>query len=233
MFISNFDCTAHVSNLAVLTVSNVLPTTTAALTITPSPVAYGKPVTLTATVIQNNPTAPIPVTVGQVVFCSVSAAVCNAQFNLGSAQLNASGAASLPIYPGAVGVHSYEAVFIGTPTVAAAASPTQSVTVTGTYPTTTTLTFIGNPGSYSLTSTVVGAGVSTLTPGGSVSIIDQSNANAVLGTAPLGAGTPAQTLVAANGSPLTTGTRPTPSLPAISTATVSPISQLKTTPVAL
>jgi hypothetical protein len=207
VFVSNFDCTAHFSNLAVLRVGNVLPTTTATLAIAPSPVAYGKPVILTATVVQNNPSAPLPVTLGQVIFCNLNVEVCTAQFNLGSAQLNGSGVASLPTYPGAVGVHSYQAVFLGTPE-AAATSATQSVTVTGAYPTITTLTPTGNPGAYTLTSTVAGQGLSTLTPNGSVSIIDQSNANAVLGTAPLGVGTAAQTLAAAAGSPLATGVQP-------------------------
>ena len=105
-------------------------------------------------------------------------------------------------------MHTYQAFFVGTTAAPGAISPTQSVTVTGTYPSITTLTATGNPGSYTLTSTVVGQGVSALTPGGSVSIIDQTNSNAVVGTATLGTGTPAQTLVAATGSPLTTGTAP-------------------------
>ncbi len=207
VYIGNGDCTPQ-SNSAPFQILNVLPTTTATLAIAPSPVAYGKPVTLTTTVIQNNPTAPVPVTLGQVVFCSLATEICTGQFNLGSAQLNSAGTASLSLYPGAPGVHSYQAVFLGTSTAAAATSPTQSVTVTGTYPTATTLTATGNPGSYTLTGTVVGLGVSTLSPTGSVSIIDQTNSNAVLGTAPLGTENQAQTLVAATGSPLTTGTAP-------------------------
>ncbi len=205
VFIGNSDCTTPVSNNAVLQVANVLPATTATLAITPSPVAYGKPVTLTATVTI---VTGAPVTPGQVVFCNFAAATCNGQFNLGSAQLNASGVASLPLSPGAVGVHSYQALFLGTTAAASVTSAPASVTVTGTYPTTTTLAATGNPGSYTLTGTVVGLGVSVPTPTGSVSIIDQTNSNAVLGTAPLGTVAPAQTLVAASGSPLTTGTAP-------------------------
>ncbi len=208
VFVSNFDCTAHFSNLAVLRVSNVLPATIAALAITPASVAYGKPVTLTATVQRNTQTAPLPVTQGQVVFCSIPANVCNAQFNIGTAQLNGTGTASLSVYPGSPGTHTYEAAFLGTTAAAAVFTPEQSVTVTGTYPTTTALTSTGNPGFYTLTSTVTGVGVTTLTPGGSVSIVDQSNASAVIGTAPLGAGTPFQTLASAPGSPLTTGNAP-------------------------
>jgi sugar lactone lactonase YvrE len=208
VFISNSDCTMHVSNLAVLSVGSVLPSSTATLAITPSPVAYGRPVTLIATVEQNTQTTPVPVTLGQAIFCSAAATACDTQFNLGSAQLNGTGTASIPIYPGAVGVHSYKAVFLGTPFAGPAASPTQSVTVTGAYPTVTTLAATGSPGSYALSSTVAGHGVSALAPGGSVSIIDQSNANALLGTAVLGAAVPAQTLAAAAGSPLTTGAAP-------------------------
>ncbi len=203
VYIGNGDCTP-LSNSVPLTVVNVLVETTATLAIAPSPVAFGKPVTLTATVS----TTDGIVTPGQVVFCNVGAAICNSQFNLGSAQLNAAGVAALSQYPGAVGVHTYVAFFLGTSTAAAVASPPQSVTVTGTYPTTTTLSATGDPGSYTLTSTVVGQGVLTLTPGGSVSFVDQTNDDAVLGTVPVTPGTAAQTLVATATSPLTTGTEP-------------------------
>ncbi len=209
IYIGDIECGTRYSNSVPFTVANVLTPTTATLTATPSPVAYGKPVTLSATVVQTTPTAPLPVTPGQVVFCIAGTAVCNSQFNAGSAQLNAAGVASLSVYPGAVGVHTYAAVFVGTATAAIAFTEPVSVTVTGTYPTTTTLSAIGDPGSYTLTSTVVGQGTTALTPGGSVSIIDQTNGNAVLGSATLGTtGTPAQTLVASAASPLAVGTRP-------------------------
>ena len=203
VYIGNGDCT-QLSNSVPLTVANVVVETTATLAIAPSPVAYGKPITLTATVS----TPDGVVTPGQVVFCNVGAAICNSQFNLGSAQLNAAGVTALSLYPGAIGVHTYEAVFVGTSTAAAVGSPAQTVTVTGTYPTTTTLFATGDPGSYTLTSTVVGQGVLTLTPGGSASFVDQTNDDEVLGTAPFTAGTAAQTLVAAATSPLTTGAQP-------------------------
>ena len=187
---------------------NFLATTTVTLAIAPSPVAYGKPVTLTATVIQNNPTAPIPVNLGQVVFCSIPAAACNSQFNLGSAQLNATGVASLPIYPGAVGLHTYEAVFVGTSTAAAATSPTESVTVTGTFPTATTLTATGNPGQ-------LHADQHGRRPGSDYADSDRirfhhrsKQCERGFGDCSPRRGTPAQTLAAANGSPLTTGTLP-------------------------
>jgi FG-GAP-like repeat/Bacterial Ig-like domain (group 3)/Beta-propeller repeat/NHL repeat/FG-GAP repeat len=203
IYVGNGNC-VPISNLVPLFVANTPTQTTATLTITPSSVPFGKPVTLTATVAS----AGVAVTPGLVVFCNAGSESCSSQFNLGSAQLNASGVASLSIYPGAVGVYSYQALFIGTTTAASVTSPPASVTVTGTFPSVTTLAATGNPGSYTLTSTVVGEGVSTLTPGGSVSFIDQTNSNAVLGAANLGFGTAAQTLVAAAGSPLTTGTEP-------------------------
>ena len=205
VYIGNGDC-GQISNSVPLTVANIVVETTATLAIAPSPVAYGKPVTLTATV---STTDSGVVTPGQVVFCRVAGeALCNSQFNLGSAQLNAAGVATLSIYPGAVGFHTYVAMFVGTSTAAAVGSPTQTVTVTGTYPTTTTLSATGAPGSYTLNGAVVGQGVLALTPGGSVSFIDQTNDDEVLGTAPLAAGTAAQTLVAAATSPLATGTQP-------------------------
>ncbi len=182
--------------------------TATALTITAAgqavtTVASGTAVTLTATVTMNG----APVTPGVVTFCDATAAICENSAILSTAQLTTAGTATLIFIPG-IGSHSYKAVFVGTTAAAAATSSTQSVTVTGTYPTTTALTATGNPGSYTLTSTVVGAGVSTLSPTGFVSIIDQTNSNAVLGTAPLGTQNQAQTLIAATGSPLTTGTEP-------------------------
>jgi sugar lactone lactonase YvrE len=204
IYIGDIYCGVQFSNSVPLTSANVLNQTTATLAIAPSPVAYGKPVTLTSTVS----TTDGVVSPGQVVFCNAVAAVCNGQFNLGSAQLNAAGIASLPLFPGAVGVHTYEAVFVGTGTLASATSPPVSVTVTGTFATTTTLSSSGNPGSYSLLSTVAGQGVTALTPTGSVSVIDQTNENAVVGTIPLVAGTAVQTFVASAASPLAVGTQP-------------------------
>ena len=181
-------------------------TTTLAVTSGGNPVttvASGTAVTLTATVTLNG----APVTPGLVTFCDANAAICENSAVLGTAQLTAAGTATLKFVPG-IGSHSYKAVFAGTIGIATSTSAAQPLTVTGLYPSTTTLTATGNPGNYTLTSTVVGEGVSALTPGGSVSIIDQTNSNSTLGTGPLGTGTQAQTLAAANGSPITGGAAP-------------------------
>ncbi len=114
VFIGDIYCGVQNSNSVVIQVANPEATTATALAITPATVAYGKPVTLTATVKQATASLPIPVTLGRVVFCNFEASLCSAQFNIGSAQLNAAGVATLPIYPGVVGVHSYQALFLGT-----------------------------------------------------------------------------------------------------------------------
>src|SRR5580692_3011527 len=75
-----------------------------------SSVAGGTVVTLTATV-QAGATALTP---GQVNFCDATAASCTDIHLLGTAQLTSAGTASIKLTP-AIGSHSYEAVFAGTP----------------------------------------------------------------------------------------------------------------------
>ena len=200
--------TAFVARLGIGTA--LIPTTPTATTLTVTAaggavttVPSGTAVTLTATVTA----ATAPVSPGLVTFCDATATLCENSAILGTAQLTAAGTATLKFVPG-IGSHSYKAVFAGTNLYIGSTSAAEPLAVTGLYPTTTTLSATGAPGSYTLTSTVVGQGVLTLTPGGSVSFVDQTNGNAVLGTAPLTAGTAAQTLVAAPTSPLTTGTQP-------------------------
>jgi sugar lactone lactonase YvrE len=285
-------------------------------------VTSGTVVTLTADVTVNG----APLSPGMVIFCDATAQLCENSAIVGTARLTAAGTATLSFVPG-VGSHSYKAVFAGTTNVATSTSAAQPLTVSGTYPTATTIAASGTPGNYTLTGTVVGTGpyaqtsvfvipnqpytdtgiavtagqaiaisatgemdwytggctsgctngpngsnpcpevsaiapnlvcyslIGTIgtngtpfqvgaslniaspatgelylgvndgyfadntlgwtafvdvspTPTGSVSFIDQTNGNMVLGTAPLSAGTPAQTLVAATGSPLTAGTAP-------------------------
>ena len=55
--------------------------------------------------------------------------------------------------------------------------------------TTTSIAQSGSPGNYTLTATVVGSGTLATAPTGTVSFLDTSNGNAVLGTATLGGGT--------------------------------------------
>jgi trimeric autotransporter adhesin len=143
-------------------------------------VTSGSVVTLTATVTAGgNPVSP-----GQINFCDATAKYCTDIHVLGSAQLTATGTATLKFRPG-VGSHSYKAVFLGTADAAASASAGAPVTVSALSPTPsiTSIAATGPQGTYSLTATVSGgAGVA---PSGSVSFVDTTIANAALGTATL------------------------------------------------
>lgn len=166
------------------------PTTTSlAITSKNGPVTSitsGSAVTLTATVS----TGTAPVTVGQVNFCDVTAASCTDIHLLGTAQLTSAGTASIKLTP-AIGSHSYEAVFAGTPhgtvSTAGSISVPATLSVTGLWQSATTLVGNGDPGKYTLTATA-GGSASTV-PTGSISFLDSSDNNAVLGTASLVADT--------------------------------------------
>jgi hypothetical protein len=154
-------------------------------------VASGSEITLTAEVTSGS----TQLTIGQVNFCDASAAHCADIHVLGTAQLTSAGTAVYRFHPG-IGSHSYKAVFAGTPNGATAyvgsASSTAMLTITGTFPTTTTITDSGSAGDYSLTATVTGmvnaAGLPA--PEGTVSFLDTTNGSLLLGTATLGAGAP-------------------------------------------
>jgi sugar lactone lactonase YvrE len=148
-------------------------------------VASGTAVTLTATVTVNGDF----VSPGLVTFCDATALRCENSALLGTAQLTTAGTAVLRFVPG-IGAHSYKTVFTGTQRSATSTSGTQALTVTGTYPTQTTIAASGTAGDYTLEATVVGTGSATLSPGGNISFLDTSNGNASLGTAPLGASVP-------------------------------------------
>ncbi len=147
-------------------------------------VSVGTAVSLTASVTAGS----TPVTPGIVKFCDATAAYCTDSHLLGTAQLKKDGTATLRFMPG-IGAHSYKAVFAGTSTYASSSSSTSSLTVNGTHSSTTSVAESGSTGSYSLTATVSGTGGASA-PGGSVSFLDTSNGNAILGTASLVAGTP-------------------------------------------
>ena len=87
----------------------------------------------------------------------------------------------------AVGIHSYKAVFRGTPhsapPYASSASAPMNLSVSGA--TTTTIAASGTADNYFLTATVSSSG-SASAPTGVVSFLDSSNSNAVLATAALG-----------------------------------------------
>jgi hypothetical protein len=179
-----------------------LPTTTLAVTAAGAPVtsvAPGSVVKLTATVGIGS----VPVTAGLVNFCDASAEYCEDIHLLGSAQLTNAGTAVLKLVPG-IGTHSYKAMFVGTNNNAMSASAASLLTVAGAFPTTTTIAQSGNPGSYALTATVTGQAVSV--PTGTISFLDASMANALLGTAELGQGETALQML--NPQSPTTGSQP-------------------------
>jgi hypothetical protein len=174
-----------------LTASGTTATTTTTLAVTSgggvvTMVPASSVVTLTATVTAGSSA----VTTGRVNFCDAAATHCTDIHLLGTAQLTSAGTAALKFVPG-IGNHSYKAVFAGTVSSTTAntssSSNASSLEVTGSYPTTSTITQSGSTGNYSLTATVVGTG-SQAALSGSVSFLDTSNANYALGTAPLGTG---------------------------------------------
>ncbi len=143
-------------------------------------VSSGTVVTLTATVTAGGSAA---LTNGQVQFCDASASTCDATHLLGTAQLTGAGVATLRFIPGP-GSHSLKANFVGTSTEGGSSSASAALGVSAAQATTTTLRETGTPGSYTLTATVVGQGLTA--PSGTVSFLDTSNGNAALGDAPLG-----------------------------------------------
>jgi hypothetical protein len=166
-------------------------TTTTTLSVTSggvavTTVASGSVVTLTATVTAGS----TPVTVGQVNFCDATAKSCTDIHLLGLAQLTKAGTAILKFRPG-VGSHSYKAAFLGTPngtlSTAASTSVAAALTVTGLFPTATIIEQAGNPGDYTLMATVGGTG--SAAPTGTISFLNASDGNAVLGMAALTNGT--------------------------------------------
>jgi hypothetical protein len=125
------------------------------------------------------------VTPGQVNFCDATAKYCTDIHLLGTVQLTGAGTATLRFRPG-IGSHSYKAVFLGTTSAAASASADAALAVTaigGVLPSITTIASSGSQGGYTLTATA--SGNISVAPTGTVSFVDMSNANALLGTAAL------------------------------------------------
>lgn len=151
-------------------------------------VSSGTVVTLTATVM----TGSAPVAPGQINFCDATAKSCTDIHLLGSAQLTSAGTATICFRP-AIGSHTYQAIFVGTNADAASSSAASTLTVTGTYPTMTSIASSGTPGDYSLTATVLGNG--HVSPTGTVSFLDTSNSNQELATATLTPGTAGLNLI--------------------------------------
>lgn len=144
-----------------------------------SSVAPGTVVSLTATVKANG----VALTNGIVNFCDAAVTYCTDTHLLGSAALTSNGTATIKLVPGR-GTYSYYAAYQSTSANQTSKSTAQALTVTGLYPTTTTIAQAGVAGNYTLIATVTGTG-NGITPTGTVSFQDTSNANYVLGTAPV------------------------------------------------
>src|SRR3984957_5928799 len=185
----------------------MLAQTTTTLAVSPStgPLAPNTVVTLTATVV----TGSTPIHPGLVTFCDATAPHCVGLAVIGTAQLTSVGTAVLRFIPGS-GSHSYNAVFAGTTTHATSTSPAESVTVSpsGPFPTATSIASSGVAGNYTLTATVVGIGILSLGPTGSVSFVDSTNGNSVLGTEALEPATLTQSFPNAPESPFSVGSQP-------------------------
>jgi Bacterial Ig-like domain (group 3)/FG-GAP-like repeat len=166
--------------------------TTTQLAISATSVPYKTPITLTATVTSGG----TPVTTGLVLFCEATATFCENNSALGIAQLTFPGAtASVKLGSGPIGNHSYKAVYRANNLYSASLSNTVTYAVTGTYNSATTLTSTGTVGNYSLAGTVAGLGSLTTGPTGTISFLDASNGNNLLGTENLVVSTLATTFI--------------------------------------
>ena len=192
--------------------------TTTVLTISSTTVPYKSAIILTATVTSGG----TPISAGLVLFCDAAAVICENNSALGIAQLTSANAtAVLKVGSGALGVHSYKAVFRPNTFYATSVSNTVTYSVVGTYSSTTTIAATGTVGNYSLTGTVVAIGSLLNGPSGTVSFLDASAGNNVLGTQALGASTLSEAFATAPNSPFaigTPGTSPTNRSVAIASA---------------
>src|SRR6516164_4370691 len=159
--------------------------TTTTLSISSTSVPYKTPIVLTATVTAGGS----PVTTGLVLFCDASAPQCETNSPLlGIVQLTAANAtAVVKIGSGPQGIHSYKAVYRANNTYASSTSNTVSYTVQGTYGSNTALAKSGVVGNYTLAANITGIGSVSIGPSGTVSFLDTSAGNNVLGTQTLGA----------------------------------------------
>ena len=174
---------------------------TTTLTLSPqTTVAAPAAVTLTAAVTAGG----APIITGAITFCDATAPLCEDAAVVGTAQLTAAGTASLTIIP-AIGAHSYTAVFAGQALATGSSSTSQTLTVTGRFPTSTGIAATGNSGGYELTATVVGVANHPPLLTGIVSFNDTTDGNFLLGTAALGAPSFSQGFTPAVGSPVNTG----------------------------
>ena len=162
------------------------PVTTTILTVTAASgnaanVTAGSTISLTAAVSSES----ITIKAGRVNFCDASAPYCTDIHVLATAQLTSAGTATIKLRP-AVGTHSYRAEFLGTINWPPNTSNTATVSVTGAFPSVTTIAQGGSPGNYSLTATVSGSAKSPAGPSGTISFADLSANNSILTTTSLG-----------------------------------------------
>ena len=134
---------AIASTLPIAAHAAALPTATT-LTLSSPSVSWRTPVNLTAQVTAGG----APVTEGTVTFCDLSGPYtrCEDSAIVGKAQITSAGA-QINIIP-AIGTHKYTAIFngiSGTNAAAPSTSAAQTLTVTGLYPTTTSIAASGNP----------------------------------------------------------------------------------------
>ena len=104
---------------------------------------------------------------------------------------------------GPIGNHSYKAVFRANNLYSASLSNTVTYAVTGTYNSSISLTSSGVVGNYTLSSAVTGLGSLTTGPTGTISFLDASNGNNILGTESLVVSTLATTFI--QNAPFTIG----------------------------
>ena len=168
-----------------------------------SSVVAGAAATLTATVVANG----APVTTGTVLFCNATAPQCVGEAVYGSAQLTSAGTAVIKLTLGA-GTYSIVAEFQATNSTVAGASAPHPLTVTGaaSYLSSTTIAETGVAGDYTLTGTVTAFGA--VVPTGTVSFLDTTAGNGVVGTAALNPASLGFTFLPATGSPVGAGQAP-------------------------
>jgi Bacterial Ig-like domain (group 3)/FG-GAP-like repeat len=164
---------------AALAHAQVPTTTTLAISANGSPVtsiSSQTALTLTATVTSSG-SMVMP---GQVEFCDAAPPNCTGAHVLNVAQITRAGTAVMKYIPGP-GAYTYQAVFLGTNLYTSSSSTPVMLTVGVLDP--TSITSGGGPGNYSLDASIAGGGKAF--PTGTVSFLDTSNANYVLGTATL------------------------------------------------
>jgi len=169
---------AFIAKLAIGTVPTTIATTTT-LTSSANSQVQGSAVTFTATV---TPASGTGVPTGNVVF-SVDGTSAD------TAALGGTGEATYSTSSLTTGQHTILASYAGSNAYAASSGTLTETVSQPLASTTTSIAQSGSPGNYTLTATVVGSGNLAAAPTGTVSFLDTSNGNAVVGTATLGTGT--------------------------------------------